>query len=64
MTIWTRAAPRHLSLSVQNATDEEPTADLVYYERRRIDGPVFGKLLPQIAPRTTRGNIKFLDVIS
>ncbi len=62
-TLWTRAAPRHLGIFVQNVADEDVIPALVRFEGRGVDGPVLGKLLPEIGPRTTRGSLASLETV-
>lgn len=63
-TLWSRAAPRHLGIFAQNVTDEAVISDLLRYEGRGVDGPILGKLLPEIGPRTSRGSLASLETVS
>lgn len=56
-TLWSRAAPRRLGIFIQNVEDEAVISTAGRYESRGVDGPVFGKLLPEIGPRTTRADL-------
>jgi len=55
--LWSRAAPRRLGIFVQNARDEAVLPMAERYESRGVDGEVFGKLLPEIGPRTSRAEL-------
>ena len=59
--LWSRAAKCHLGIFVQNAEDEAAITMATRYESRGVDGPVFGKLLPEVGPRTSRGGLKDLE---
>ncbi len=54
---WSRATPRRLGMFVQNVDDEAVISMAARYEGRGVDGPVFGKLLPEIGPRTSRAGL-------
>ncbi len=54
---WSRAVPRRLGIFVQNVRDEAVLPMAERYESRGLDGPVFGKLLPEIGPRTSRAEL-------
>ncbi len=51
---WSRAAPRRLGIFAQNVQDGSVMDMMERYEGRGVDGPLFGDLLPEIGPRTTR----------
>jgi len=57
---WSIAAPRRLGMFVQNISDEDAIGLTQRYEGRGMDGAVFGDLLPNIGPRTTRSELKSL----
>lgn len=59
--VWSRAAPRRLGIFVQNVEDESVLPMAERYEGRGVDGPVFGKLLPEIGPRTSREDLNNLE---